>query len=209
MVVRRVLGVLLAGFCALSPADSLTSATENRTAKPESPSTNVLKPDASSTSGKPLGINGDSKSIEKLKPTANGTAQPARTESPVHESVGKDGAPMVLVPEGDFIMGSDKGDEDEAPAHRVHVNAFYIDKFEVTNGRFAKYVAAIQSEPPWGFSDKDTPVIYADRPVRWVSWMDAIGYCLWVGKRLPTEAEWEKAARGTDERMYPWGNGSP
>jgi formylglycine-generating enzyme required for sulfatase activity len=125
------------------------------------------------------------------------------------EIVGKDGAPMVLVPTGEFVMGSDKGDEDEAPAHRVYLNPFYIDKFEVTNGRFAKYVEAIQSEPPWGFADKETPVIHAERPVRWVNWMDAMGYCLWLGKRLPTEAEWEKAARGTDERMYPWGNDPP
>jgi formylglycine-generating enzyme required for sulfatase activity len=210
MAVRRILGVLLAGFCALSPTDGLTSATESRTAKPESPPTNPLKPDASSPFGKPLGApNGDSKSTDKIKPVTNAIAQTAHTESLAHEYVGKDGAQMVLVPEGDFIMGSDKGDEDEAPAHRVHVSTFYIDKFEVTNGRFAKYVVAIQSEPPWGFSDKETPVIYADRPVRWVSWMDAMGYCLWVGKRLPTEAEWEKAARGTDERMYPWGNDPP
>jgi formylglycine-generating enzyme required for sulfatase activity len=127
----------------------------------------------------------------------------------VPEIIGKDGAPMVLVPAGEFVMGSDKGDEDEAPPHRVYLNAFYIDKFEVTNGRFAKYVEAIQSEPPWGFTDKETPVIHAERPVRWVNWMDAMGYCLWVGKRLPTEAEWEKAARGTDERVYPWGNDPP
>ncbi|MDH5724220.1 MAG: SUMF1/EgtB/PvdO family nonheme iron enzyme, partial [Nitrospira sp.] len=139
MAVRRILGLVLAGFCALSPTDGLTSATESRTAKPESPSTNSLKPDVSSTSGKPLGSNGDSKNTDKIKPVANAIAQTAHTESPAHEHVGKDGAPMVLVPEGDFIMGSDKGDEDEAPTHRVHVNTFYIDKFEVTNGRFAKY----------------------------------------------------------------------
>lgn len=144
-----------------------------------------------------------------MKPVTSATAQTVHAESNGRDYVGKDGAPMVLVPSGDFIMGSDKGDEDEAPVHRVHVNAFYIDKFEVTNGRFAKYVDTIQSEPPWGFSDKETPVIHADRPVRWVNWMDAMGYCLWVGKRLPTEAEWEKAARGTDERVYPWGNDPP
>lgn len=116
---------------------------------------------------------------------------------------------MVLVSAGEFTMGSDKGDDDEGPAHRVYVDTFYLDKFEVTNGRFAKFVDAIQGEPPWGFSDKDTPVTHADRPVRWVSWMDATGYCLWAGKRLPTEAEWEKTARGADGRMYPWGNEPP
>ena len=122
---------------------------------------------------------------------------------------GTDGAPMVLVPAGEFPMGSEEGDDDEQPVHRVFLDSFYMDKFEVTNGRFAKFVAAIQSEPPWGFADQETPVVDADRPVRWVNWMDAIGYCLWAGKRLPTEAEWEKAARGTDGRVYPWGNEPP
>jgi len=122
---------------------------------------------------------------------------------------GKDGAPMVLVPAGEFTMGSDEGDDDEQPVHRVVLDSFYLDAFEVTNGRFAKFVAAIQSEPPWGFADQETPVVQAERPVRWVNWLEATGYCLWAGKRLPTEAEWEKAARGTDGRPYPWGNEPP
>jgi len=116
---------------------------------------------------------------------------------------------MVLIPAGEFTMGSDKGDPDEQPVHRVFLDSYYIDKFEVTNGRFAKFVEAIHSEPPWGFGDQETPVVQADHPVRWVNWMEAIGYCLWVGKRLPTEAEWEKAARGSDGRVYPWGNDPP
>ncbi len=157
------------------------------------------------------GPNGESKAGDKVKSVADDGASHHSGASThvLHEMIGKDGAPMVLVPAGEFAMGSDKGDEDEFPVHRVNLNAFYIDKFEVTNGRFAKFVDAIQSEPPWGFADKDTPVIYSDRPVRWVSWMDAMGYCLWAGKRLPTEAEWEKAARGTDGRIYPWGNDQP
>jgi formylglycine-generating enzyme required for sulfatase activity len=116
---------------------------------------------------------------------------------------------MVLIPAGEFTMGSDKGDDDEEPIHRLFLDSFYMDKFEVTNGRFAKFVEAIQSEPPWGFADQETPVVHADQPVRWVNWMDAWGYCLWAGKRLPTEAEWEKAARGPDGRIYPWGNEPP
>jgi formylglycine-generating enzyme required for sulfatase activity len=116
---------------------------------------------------------------------------------------------MVLVPAGEFTMGSDEGDDDEQPVHRVVLDPFYLDTFEVTNGRFAKFVAAIQSEPPWGFADQETPVVDAERPVRWVTWLEATGYCLWAGKRLPTEAEWEKAARGTDGRIYPWGNDPP
>jgi formylglycine-generating enzyme required for sulfatase activity len=142
---------------------------------------------------------------------SNGTTPPKAVTmpQPPGEIVGKDGAPMVLIPAGEFTMGSDKGDDDEQPIHKVFLDSFYIDKFEVTNGRFAKFVEAIQSEPPWGFADKETPVVRSDQPVRWVNWMDAIGYCLWAGKRLPTEAEWEKAARGPDARLYPWGNDPP
>ena len=83
--------------------------------------------------------------------------------------IGHDGAPMVLVPAGEFPMGSDEGDDDEQPVHRVLLDSFYIDTFEVTNGRFAKFVEAIQSEPPWGFADPETPVVDAARPVRWVN----------------------------------------
>jgi formylglycine-generating enzyme required for sulfatase activity len=142
---------------------------------------------------------------------SNGTtpAKAATIPQAPAEIVGKDGAPMVLIPAGEFTMGSDKGDDDEQPIHKVFLDSFYIDKFEVTNARFAKFVEAIQSEPPWGFADKETPVVRPDQPVRWVNWMDAIGYCLWTGKRLPTEAEWEKAARGPDARVYPWGNDPP
>ncbi len=202
MDVRLIFAACIAGVVTLSLQPGFT-ATENRTAKPESTPPTSPKFDPPPVPAKPPGSIVDSKMGERSKsPTNGGAYQPA-------EIMGKDGAPMVLVPAGEFVMGSDKGDEDEAPVHRVYLNAFYIDKFEVTNGRFAKYVEAIQSEPPWGFTDKETPVIHAERPVRWVNWMDAMGYCLWIGKRLPTEAEWEKAARGTDERVYPWGNDPP
>ena len=160
---------------------------------------------------KPRAAENESKPTGKVHPPANAGAvpKPASVPQPPAEITGKDGAPMVLVPAGEFTMGSDKGDDDEQPIHRVFLDSFYMDKFEVTNGRFAKFVEAIQSEPPWGFADKETPVVHSDRPVRWVNWMEAMGYCLWAGKRLPTEAEWEKAARGTDGRVYPWGNDPP
>ncbi|ULA64294.1 MAG: FGE-sulfatase domain-containing protein [Nitrospira sp.] len=178
-----------------SPVDN--GGKESAPIKPESP---MPKPKAQESESKPSA---------KGSPSVNGSAASKSVVQPPAEIVGKDGAPMVLVPAGEFTMGSDKGDDDESPVHRVYVDTLYLDKFEVTNGRFAKFVEAIQSEPPWGFSDKDTPVVHADRPVRWVSWMDAMGYCLWADKRLPTEAEWEKAARGTDGRIYPWGNEAP
>lgn len=187
------------------PMQGAISAVALTAAKAESPPV-LQKPQ-----DKPYGSDGESKAVDKVRPSQNSgaTQNTLIPASYPNEIIGKDGAPMVLVPAGDFTMGSDRGDEDESPIHRVQVNAFYIDKFEVTNGRFAKFVDAIQSEPPWGFGDKNTPVAHVDRPVRWVNWMDAMAYCLWVGKRLPTEAEWEKAARGTDGRIYPWGNDSP
>ena len=211
MNVRRIVTVCATGVLTLFLQAGLAAATEGRTSKPESVPATSLKPDLSALPAKPPSANGDHKAGEKSKlPTTSGVVhQLAVLPVAASELVGKDGAPMVLVSAGEFVMGSEKGDEDEAPVHRVYLNAFYIDKFEVTNGRFAKYVEAIQSEPPWGFTDKETPVIHAERPVRWVNWMDAMGYCLWLGKRLPTEAEWEKAARGTDERTYPWGNDPP
>ena len=137
------------------------------------------------------------------------TAKPRGLPKLAATLLGKDGAPMVLVPAGEFTMGSEQGDDDEQPVHRVFLDSFYLDTFEVTNGRFAKFVAAIQSEPPWGFADQETPVVHAEQPVRWVNWLEATGYCLWAGKRLPTEAEWEKAARGPEGRLYPWGHDPP
>ena len=160
---------------------------------------------------KPHGAASDTKPPGKGAPPARTGSAPKPIGVPhlPPTMVGKDGAPMVLVPAGEFILGSEQGDDDEQPVHRVFLDSFYLDTFEVTNGRFAKFVAAIQSEPPWGFADHDTPVLHADRPVRWVTWLEATGYCLWAGKRLPTEAEWEKAARGTDGRTYPWGQEPP
>lgn len=208
-IIHRVVIVLLLGP---GFALSLGAANESRAARSEvAPLLNAAKQDQPPTPAKPHVPDGEAKRADKAKPTTNGGAaqHPTMSPPPPAEIIGKDGAPMVLVPSGEFIMGSDKGDEDESPIHRVHLTAFYIDKFEVTNARFAKFVDAIQSEPPWGFADKETPISDADRPVRWVNWMDAMGYCLWVGKRLPTEAEWEKAARGTDGRVFPWGNDPP
>ena len=153
----------------------------------------------------------EAKAAEKpLSPSGTSTVSHVTVTPPLPEEItGRDGASMVLVPAGEFIMGSEKGDDDEKPVHRVQVDSFYIDKFEVTNGKFSKFIDAIKGEPPWGFDDKDTPVAHAEQPVRWVTWLDATAYCQWAGKRLATEAEWEKAARGTDGRQYPWGDEPP
>lgn len=131
---------------------------------------------------------------------------PSAAETP-HHMIGQDGAPMVLVPAGEFTMGSNEV-EDEQPIHQVHLDAFYMDTFEVTTSRYASFLKATQLAPPRRWDEVRLPRD-ADRPVIGVTWFMADNYCRWAGKRLPTEAEWEKAARGTDGRMYPWGNDEP
>ena len=116
---------------------------------------------------------------------------------------GKDGGEMVLVPAGEFWMGSDDWGP-EKPKHRVYLDTFYIDKYEVTNALYKRFMDAAGRATPAYWSD--SKFNGSSQPVVGVSWDDADAYCKWAGKRLPTEAEWEKAARGTDGREYPWGN---
>jgi formylglycine-generating enzyme required for sulfatase activity len=114
---------------------------------------------------------------------------------------------MVYVPAGTFLMGRDKGkDEAERPAHQVKVGSFYIDIYEVTNEDYEKFVQATGHHAPTTWSNGRYPTNASRRPVTGVTWDDANAYAKWAKKRLPTEAEWEFAARGTDRRVYPWGN---
>lgn len=112
---------------------------------------------------------------------------------------------MALVPGGEFMMGTDQGDVDSRPAHKVSVKPFYMDITEVTNEEYKKFVDATGHKPPSDWKRGTFPLGKARFPVVNVSWDDASDYAKWAGKRLPTEEEWEFAARGSDGRLYPWG----
>lgn len=122
--------------------------------------------------------------------------------------VGDDGREMVEIPEGPFTMGIDDGDPDEGPSHPVYLQTFYIDLKEVTQEDYDRYIKMTKRDKPKVpvFEDDVTKLVGIDYPVVAVTWNDAFGYCRWAGKRLPTEAEWEKAARGEGKRRYPWGD---
>ena len=133
---------------------------------------------------------------------------------------------MVLIPAGNFPMGtnSELANTDRKPLHNIHLDAFYIDKHEVTNAQYEEFILAggyqnrkLWTAAGWNFIQENqikTPLKYGknsvstepDHPVIGVSWYEASAYATWLGKRLPTEAEWEKAARGTEGNLYPWGD---
>jgi len=112
---------------------------------------------------------------------------------------------MVYVPAGSFTMGSDDWWPKSQPEHKRFAKGFYIDKYEVTVERYAAFIKATGADAPLNWKDGKFPEEKAGHPVTYVSWSDADAFCRWEGKRLPREVQWEKAARGTDKRAFPWG----
>lgn len=114
------------------------------------------------------------------------------------------GVPMMFVPAGNFMMGNDGGHPDQSPAHLVYLDAFLIDRYETSNALYGICVDAGVCSPP---HYQAAFYLFPDDPVTYVDWKQAKDYCEWRDAKLPTEAQWEKAARGLDERSYPWGEG--
>ncbi|MCK6626653.1 MAG: formylglycine-generating enzyme family protein [Anaerolineae bacterium] len=164
------------------------------------------QPNAASSSGAPLS---PISSLPKRIAKALGLV-PAFITKPIHLE-------LVRVPAGKFLMGSDpqkdkNAREEEQPQHQVYVSEFYIGKYPITNEQYAVFVKAVKHRVPPFWENGKIPIAKENHPVVEVCWGDAVAFCKWLSResgrtlRLPTEAEWEKAARGTDGRIYPWGN---
>ena len=152
-------------------------------------------------------------STPTLTPTSTPTMAPSFTPTPTEiltRTAPNDDMIQVYIPAGEFSMGFDGGEDNENPVHSVYLDEYWIDQTEVTNAQYAFCVEEGACEEPLDLNLQVSDVFenseYANHPVVFVDWNQANAYCTWAGRILPTEAEWEKAARGTDGRIYPWGS---
>jgi formylglycine-generating enzyme required for sulfatase activity len=190
--------------------------------KPKSYDTQDITPDLKAKAWKvfldtysednPFSTEDNAMRAEAIKQLDYWKNQPSETKPTVITGtstiIGKDGAEMALIPAGEFQMGSNDGQDDEKPVHTVYLDAFYIDKYEVTNAQYKKFMDATGHKAPayWNDSNYNGP----KQPVVGVDWYDAKAYAEWAGKRLPTETEWEKSARGgVVGKKYVWGDEWP
>ncbi len=162
-------------------------------------------------------------SVTPLPATATETSTPTSTPVPAATATAdtlrisaKDGMTQIQVAAGTLFMGGMDvyRENDEQPAHEVKIHSFWIDQVEVTNGMYELCVQAGNCRPPREIRSDNREEYFGnpefrDYPVVYVAWFDADAYCTWAGRRLPTEAEWERAARGDDKRNYPWGDEEP
>jgi len=130
--------------------------------------------------------------------------QLSESNEPIRRVIGPDGKEYIHIPAGDSMMGSPQ--DSESPSRKIYLDGYYISRYPVTNAEYYAFTEATKYPPPEHWQDGIYPAWEADHPVVYVSWDDATAYCRWARGRLPTEAEWEKAARGKDQRRFPWGN---
>ena len=121
----------------------------------------------------------------------------------------KDGMTQIYIPAGEFVMGNGNDLRTDNPQHRIYLDAYWMDEMEITNAMYAKCLEAGKCTHPANYDAFYGIWAYRDYPVVYVNWFQADQYCRWGGRSLPTEAQWEKAARGTDGRRYPWGDQTP
>jgi formylglycine-generating enzyme required for sulfatase activity len=144
-------------------------------------------------------------SVSSQPPQPKLSVYPTPGQERIHEV---DGSVVVYVPGGEYVLGAEDLGENSQPVHRVVLSPFWIGKYQVTNNQYARFLRAVSDAPQpnyWGAKRFNQP----QQPVLGVSWKEAQSYCRWAGLALPSEAQWEAAARGTDGRRYPWGNEAP
>src|SRR5678815_1466069 len=152
--------------------------------------------------------------MKELAQSVKTESRPTASSLPVEDfcmyktRMGDEGREMVQIPEGPFMMGSQDGDPDEAPEHQVFLKGFFLDRKEVTQEEYMRFAKMTKRQTPRieVFEDDQSKLLKPEFAAMSVSWDDALAYCHWARKRLPTEAEWEKAGRGEGKRKYAWGD---